>query len=373
MSSPEQYDEIIGGLHKEVRLAEAWFDEKAEKVWEDEDKYNEIIGAKKQYKKEADAHIYALECLKAKILTNNAKSINIQNIDCIDGLKTIQTNSIGMVNTDPPYFIDGMGNDWNHDKLKKKETNAKVIGSLPVGMKFDPQQGVKFQEFMTSVGKELYRILKPGGFALSFSQARLYHRLAMAFENCGFEIRDMIGWTYEGQAKAFSQDHFVRKMKISNDKKDAILKKLDGRKTPQLKPMIEPIVLAQKPKEGTFIENWMNYGVGLIDTSIQWNNKFPGNIIECKKPSKKERGEFNLHFTVKPVKLIEHLIKVFTTENETILDPFLGSGTTALACLNTNRKFIGFEIDKTYYDICMKRLEIQYEQYSEQGTANRKV
>src|SRR5690606_32802264 len=102
-------------------------------------------------------------------------------------------------------------------------------------------------------------------------------RMTAGFEDCGFEVRDMLGWSYEGQAKAFSQDHFIKKMNISNEEKTKLIKNLNGRKTPQLKPMIEPMCLCQKPKDGTFIKNWIKYGVGLIDVSVQWNDKFPGN------------------------------------------------------------------------------------------------
>jgi len=130
-----------------------------------------------------------------------------------------------------------------------------VIGGLPVGMKFDPRQGKRLQEFMSVVAEKLFRVLKPGGFFLCFSQGRLYHRMVVAIEEAGFEIRDMLIWKKVGQAKAFSQDHFVRKMKISEKEKEIILNSLANRKTPQLKSESEPIVLAQKPKEGTFIDN----------------------------------------------------------------------------------------------------------------------
>lgn len=281
----------------------------------------------------------------------------IQRGDCFIWLKEIKDNSIDLIITDPPYFIDGMSNEWNKDKLEKKTKKAKVIGSLPVGMKFDINQGKNLQEFIANISKELFRVLKPGGFYLSFSQARLYHNMASSIESCGFEIRDMIGWTYEGQGKAFSMDHFIKKMKIDDKEKAKLLLSLNGRKTPQLKPMIEPIVLAQKPREGTFVENWMKYGVGLIDTSAQWNNRFPGNIINCKKPTKKEKGDFNSHLTVKPIELIKHLIKVFSKQDDLILDPFIGSGTTALAALATNRKIIGIEKDKEHFKICKKRIQ----------------
>lgn len=58
-----------------------------------------------------------------------------------------------------------------------------------------------------------------------------------------------------------------------------------------------------------------------------------------------------------PIELMERIIKLTTKEDDVVLDPFMGSGTTALACLNTNRKFVGFEIDKKYFDIANERIE----------------
>jgi len=301
---------------------------------------------------------------KTNYVKSLVKSANcqIQNIDCFIGLKNIKDNSIDLIVTDPPYFIDGMGDDWNKEKLSKKRYKETTVASLPGGMKFDIEQSKKTYEFSLSIGKEYLRVLKPGGFLISFSQGRLYHSMAMGFDHCGFEIRDMLGWTYEGQAKAFSLDHFIEKQfknkKISKIERDELIKKCDGRKTPQLKPMIEPMCLAQKPKEGTNLENWLKWGVGLIDVTQVWNDKFPGNIIHCPKPNKEERGENNDHLTVKPVKMIEHIIKIFSQERNIVLDPFLGSGTTAIAALSNNRKIVGFEINSDYYNIIKNRIKL---------------
>ena len=284
------------------------------------------------------------------------EDIAICNGDSLELLKDIKSNSIDSCITDPPYFIDGMGNNWDTADLRNKVKKSGVIGSLPVGMKFDVQQGKDLQQFMEKISKEIYRILKPGGFYLSFSQGRLYHRMAIAIEDCGFEIRDMLVWKREGQAKAFSQDHFVRKMNIPEEEKEKILISLNGRKTPQLKGTSEPIVLAQKPKDGTFINNWLKYGVGLIDTTVSLDGKFPATVIEVPKPKGKERAE-STHLTMKPITLMEHLIKIFTKENAIVLDPFLGSGSTGIACYNTGRKFIGIELDKHYYEEAKKRIE----------------
>ena len=225
-------------------------------------------------------------------------------------------------------------------------------------MKFDPQQGKRFQTFMLDVSKEVYRVLKPGGAFISFSQARLYHRMTVSVEDAGFEIRDMLGWTYEGQAKAFSLNHFVDKSKdYTDEEKQEIKAKLDGWKTPQLKPMIEPMCFAQKPTEGKFLDNWLKYNTGLINTTEQWEDKFPGNIMKCSKPTKKEKGDFNDHVSVKPLELTRHLIRLFTTENSIILDPFLGSGTTAVACKLENRNCYGTERELHYFDIINQRLK----------------
>lgn len=279
--------------------------------------------------------------------------------DCLSVMKSMDTNSINFIVTDPPYFIDGMGNEWSDSSLTKKATNAKVVGGLPVGMKFDREQGYRLQEFMTPIAKEYFRILKPGGFCVVFSQARLYHRMAIAIEDAGFEMRDMMGWKYEGQAKAFSQDHFIKKNKSLSDKeKEELLHNMKGWKTPQLKPQIEPMTLAQKPREGTFIDNWSKYGVGLLNTTISLDGMFPGNIMEVSKQEKFHDEEYKIeHFTTKPVKLIEHIIKLFTQRGQIVFDSFCGSGSHGVAALRCGRKFIGVEREEKYFDIASKRLK----------------
>ena len=99
---------------------------------------------------------------------------NIQCGDCFELLKTIPDNSVDFCLTDPPYFIDGLGDDWDPDTIEGKSGGDKsTVKSLPGGMRFDPEQGVRFQEFMEQVSLEVYRVLKPGAFYVAFSQARL--------------------------------------------------------------------------------------------------------------------------------------------------------------------------------------------------------
>ena len=150
-------------------------------------------------------------------------------MDCRIGMKHLGDNTVSLVLTDPPYFIDGMDSNWDTKKLKSRVKDG-VIGSLPVGMKFSVAQGRELQKFLTPIAEEWIRVLRPGGFCLVFSQNRLVHRTAIALEDAGFEIRDVMLWRYEGQAKAFTHDHFVRKRKIPEEEKERLIRKLGGRK-----------------------------------------------------------------------------------------------------------------------------------------------
>ena len=70
----------------------------------------------------------------------------------------------------------------------------------------------------------------------------------------------------------------------------------------------------------------------------------------------------NLHPTQKPLLLIEELVKTFTNEGDTVLDNCMGSGTTAIACIREKRNFIGFELNKEYYDKACKRIQLEMAQ-----------
>jgi site-specific DNA-methyltransferase (adenine-specific) len=196
----------------------------------------------------------------------------------------------------------------------------------------------------------------------------------MACELAGFEIRDMINWTYtKSMPKGMSVSHIIERLDISDEEKTKLKKQYMNFKTPQIKSCYEPICVEMKPiGKLTFIKNELEFNTGLLDFSQKVGincDKVPANVITTEeyseiydknflvqKPNKKEKGETNTHITVKPIELMEHLIKLFSKEGSTIVDPFIGSGTTALACKNTNRKCIGIELNKEYYDICLNRL-----------------
>ncbi len=309
------------------------------------------------------------EKLSSKPVNSDIKIIHN---DCMLELDKFEDNSIDCVITDPPYFIDMLDNNWSSSKIEKDVKNSH-IKHLPKGMKFDKKQVKELYEYYLEISKILLKKIKPGGYFLSFSAPRLYHAIAMSCEIAGFEIRDMINWTYtQNMPKGMSVSHIIKKMNISEDEKNKLIEEYKDFKTPQIKSCFEPICVAMKPiGKLTFIQNELQFKTGLINFSQKVGinkDKVPANIITTEefneiydknflisKPSKSEKGEENTHITVKPISLIEHLIKIFSKENSLIVDPFLGSGTTALACKNTNRKCIGIELNEEYYKISVKR------------------
>ena len=333
--------------------------------------------------------------------------------DCLEVMRNLPENSVDACITDPPY---GMGMDvWDH--------------SVP----------------SVEIWKEVKRVLKPGAFCLSFCSPQLYHRMASAVDDAGFDILDQIMWMV------------TTKMPKNN----------------RLKPAHEPIVVAQKPFPGTLKANFEQWGVGMIDitnTRIPWEGappkgwvkggskrrsfgkevctaagekaalelfnglgrekfddfysllspykgtmkestfmtpeqkmviseaekmakkkkikiydtfsvmlkgrtesanpagRYPSNIIGevlpehqkyfyAPRATRKERGSYNDHPTPKPISLMSYLVKVYCPPGALVLDPFSGSGTTALGCLQENRKFFGIDISDHYVEISEKRVE----------------
>ena len=318
-----------------------------------------------------EAHTPELHPLVDKTVLESG-NIVILNNDCTAELNKLNDNSIDCVITDPPYFIDKLDNTWSSDMVNKDVKNSHVK-HLPKGMKFNKSQVKSLYDYYLELSKLLFKKMKPGAYFLSFSSPRLYHAIAMSCEIAGFEIRDMINWTYtQSMPKGMSISHVIKKMKIPEEEKVKLIEEYKNYKTPQIRSCFEPICVAMKPiGKLTFIKNELEFKTGLLDFSQKVGvngDRVPANIITTEeynetydknflvsKPSKSEKGETNTHITVKPVELMEHLIRLFSKKDSLVVDPFLGSGTTALACKNTNRKCLGVEINKEYYNICVDR------------------
>lgn len=292
--------------------------------------------------------------------------------DAMEILHSIENNTMDVVLTDPPYFLDKMDNNWNHEAISSTKYQH-AVKSLPAGMKFDREQGKRFYTWYLEISKELYRVLKPGGFFFSFSSPRLYHRMTCAVDDAGFSIRDCFIWLYtQNQVKAMSLNHFIDRLDSDQETKVKLKERLNGWKTPQVKSCFEPIVMAQKQCDRTFLNNILKHNVGLLSTMVKiGQNMFPSNVLAIEgigevidkyfllqKPTREEKGKYNIHKAVKPLAICEYLIQLSAfSDDAVILDPFVGSGTTAVAAKRLGKRFIGIDSNRQYVDIALKRLE----------------
>ena len=449
---------------------------------------------------------------------DNDMGIDLRLGDCLKKIKDIPDKSIDACITDPPYGLVSIVKRFGKE------------GSAPAKFGTDGAFSRASKGFMgkewdgsgiennVEMWKECLRVLKPGGHLLSFGGTRTYHRMAVAIEDAGFEIRDMIEWLYGsgfpkslniGKAVARLQGEDIPKTKgfnvagqgiglnpnkeLRSDHPNYVKPTYDNEWEgwgTALKPAHEPICMARKPlSEKTVAENVLKYGTGGInidesrveidknDPMLRLNSenhksmgqtfgsgekltedlykkdmglhdskgRFPANLIhdnseevrECfpdtkptkphggdggkldtqemgwgfkrmpcdlsdnggnasryfksiiytAKASKSERNRGcegleekehqkygtirtnrgngydessklrNNHPTVKPIALMEYLIKMITPKGGVVLDPFMGSGSTGIAAKKNKFGFIGIEIDEKYFNIAKKRID----------------
>lgn len=237
--------------------------------------------------------------------------------DSREVLRGIPSHSVDSVVTDPPY------GDFQSEDSGGRDTEgwAEWDGT---GVTFDP-------EFW----RECLRVVKPGAYLLAFNTPRIVHRMATAIEAAGWEIRDGIVWQYNtGQPRS---PH-------------------------SLKPAWEAITVARKPLDfSTIKKNIEHWGTGGLqieeDRALHDEGKWPTNVMSFPKPSPREKAG-NTHPTVKPEALMRKLVRLATPPDGVTLDPFLGSGTTAVAAMLEGRRCIGIEGVEKYVRIAQKRLDV---------------
>ena len=279
----------------------------------------------------------------------------LYNEDCLEVMKNIPDNSIDIVITDIPYGIDFSEWDVLHNNTnsalggasehQKKDTSFKRRGKPINGWsKADKQIPYEYQEWCNKWAKELFRVTKEASPILIFSGRRFQHRVCNALEDNGFMIRDILIWQKDKcNAKAQRINNVLNKRGIYDSQ-------YDNYRVGNLAPYYEPIIFAMKPYKNTLTDRILEDKIGGLYCK---DDKIPSNILYC--PVNK-RNKY--HETEKPVELIEMLIDIFSIdENHTILDFTQGSGTTGVATMNKNRKFIGIELDKGYFEIAKNRLE----------------
>jgi len=203
----------------------------------------------------------------------------------------------------------------------------------------------------------MVRVLKPGASCFIFAGRRMAHRCICAMEDTGFIFKDMIAW--EKDSAAYRAQRLSCVFDRRNDLENS--ERWKGWKIGNLRPLFEPILWFMKPypQGSTLTDNILENGIGafneekLKELSI-WNEGLEvcSNILKVQS-QKSDRG---LHPTQKAVRLMEILISLVTTENQIVLDPFCGCGTTLVAAEKLNRQYIGFEINPEYYKNISLRL-----------------
>ena len=273
--------------------------------------------------------------------------MDIQNNDGLEYLKTIDNNSIDLILTDPPYITSretGMGNlhkqveenekngidfvkteeEW--DKVKDKYINRP-------GNKLDPEKmKVNFMKYGSIYGKKYSVQTEYGDWDKNFTMEIL---------------NDFIANYYKKLRKGGTLIIFFDIWKITPLKE--IMEKY---KFKQIR-FIEWIKTNPQPLNSNtnYLTNCREMALqGVKGSKPTFNSKYDNAIYHFPIQNGKDR----FHKTQKSIPLFEELIKKHSNEGDIVLDTFLGGGTTAIACKNTNRNFKGCEISKEYYDKIMK-------------------
>lgn len=234
----------------------------------------------------------------------------IFNEDCLDGMKRIPDKSIDMILCDLPYGV----------------TKNKWDSIIPLNLLWEQYE----------------RVIKDKGAIVLTSQDKFTSMLVVS--NVNIHKYNLI-WE-KSRPTGFLN---AKKMPLRSHEDICVFYK----KLPTYNPQFSYGLPnnTNTPKGGIRQSN-NNYGEMKHTVDVKTNKKYPKSVLKFDSMNPKEL----IHPTQKPVALFEYLIKTYTNEGETILDNCMGSGTTAIACMNTNRNFIGFELDKDYHEKANQRI-----------------
>ncbi len=298
---------------------------------------------------------------------------NIIQGDCLDLIPQIEDQSIDALISDIPYGISL--DDWD---VLHANTNSALLGQSPaqVGKSGFKRRGKpirgwssadrnipkEYQAWCSQWATAVYPKLKPGASAFIFCARRTMHRAIVALEDAGFLVKDILVW------EKTSAHHRAQRLSgvLRNRGLEDEAGKWEGWRLGNLAPIWEPIIWLAKPYQHTLTDNVLEYGLGAIHVEgSETNGKNPTNLLRFGFAE----NEARYHEAQKPVALMEFLIQLVTQEDNVVLDPFLGSGTTAVACERLNRRCIGFEISSAQIEIANRRLTNMHDAEPPAGTA----
>ena len=211
--------------------------------------------------------------------------------DCLEKMKEIESGSVDLILTDPPYKTTSRGSSGGTGGILKDDLNKK-------GMVFK-HNSITFDEWLP----ECFRVLKNDSHAYFMCNNKNLSSMLISIDKAGFKIFKTLIW--------------AKNSPITN------MYYMDSH---------EYIIFCRKGR------------------AKRINDCGTKSVLNIDNPRNK------MHPTQKPIELMEILIKNSTNENQTVLDMFMGSGSTGVACVDTNRKFIGIELDDKYFEIAEKRI-----------------
>lgn len=234
------------------------------------------------------------------MFNNSQNGANLIYGDCISIMRNLidEKISVDAIITDPPYNIS-------------KENNfSKLNTAKRTGIDFG-QWDKNFDLFSWIIYAD--KLLKNGGNIIIFNSFLNIGNIAKTLENMNYSIKDLIRWIKPNPMPRNMKRRFVSDYELA-------------------------IWCVKGNKKWTFNNDTTSY---------------LRPEIKCPSPSGREKCN---HPTQKPLYLMDNLIKIFTNENDIILDPFMGSGSTGVAAIKNNRNFIGIELDKNYFNISYQRI-----------------
>ena len=239
--------------------------------------------------------------IELKITYNeNKRMIDLRQGDCLEVMKSIESGSVDLILTDPPYGTTAC--KWDS-----------VID-------FD------------LMWEQLNRIIKPNGAIVLFGSEPFSSALRMSnIKNYKYD------WKWEKEQGVGQLNCKRRPLKKVED----IL--IFNTKTYNPQGVIDCNVEKKAHKNDTVYGSQRDY--------TQKKTNYPTDILKFNRELRNRK-----HPTQKPVELMKYLVKTYTNKNETVLDFTMGSGSTGVACVNTNRKFIGIELDTDYFEIAKNRI-----------------
>ncbi|MET3682927.1 DNA modification methylase [Alkalibacillus flavidus] len=234
-------------------------------------------------------------------------SVNIINDDCVSVLKSLRDSSVDLILTDPPYNLGNF--------MRDRQTNLKKMRDNFFGAAgWDDLEYQEWSEGMYTFFEEANRVLKKNGSMILFMSLMKVETIIKIASHNKFYYKTTGVWHKTNPMPRNMNLHFINS-----------------------------------------VEGWI-YFVNDGKTGTYNNNgKAYHDFIETTVATQAEK-KFGKHPTQKPEALFEHFVQLLTDEGDTILDPFMGSGTSGVASKRNSRNFIGVELNEEYFNISKKRI-----------------